>query len=79
MYINSLQEQKGAQDETGDTGPLTLNAFDLIILSQGLNLATLFDRGKVGMIRSVNSSSLFSCSLSFLYVIQFIAVIFKVY
>ena len=28
-------------------GPLILNAFDLIILSQGLNLATLFDRGKV--------------------------------
>lgn len=42
-----LQEQKDAQDGTGDTGPLTLNAFDLIILSQGLNLATLFDRGKV--------------------------------
>ncbi|KAJ9186915.1 hypothetical protein P3X46_002432 [Hevea brasiliensis] len=29
-----------------DTGPLILNAFDLIIQSQGLNLATLFDRGK---------------------------------
>ena len=28
-------------------GPLILNAFDLIVLSQGLNLATLFDRGKV--------------------------------
>ncbi|KAM7266419.1 hypothetical protein ACFE04_004316 [Oxalis oulophora] len=27
-----------------DMGPLILNAFDLIILSQGLNLATLFDR-----------------------------------
>uniref|UniRef100_A0A1J3K4R9 non-specific serine/threonine protein kinase n=1 Tax=Noccaea caerulescens TaxID=107243 RepID=A0A1J3K4R9_NOCCA len=43
------EEQKGAHDETGDTGPLTLNAFDLIILSQGLNLATLFDRGKDSM------------------------------
>ncbi|XVF64935.1 hypothetical protein PTKIN_Ptkin09bG0206400 [Pterospermum kingtungense] len=32
-----------------DTGPLILNAFDLIILSQGLNLATLFDRGKDSM------------------------------
>ncbi|KAF2324172.1 hypothetical protein GH714_009208 [Hevea brasiliensis] len=30
-----------------DTGPLILNAFDLIIQSQGLNLATLFDRGKM--------------------------------
>ncbi|GAB4839464.1 CBL-interacting serine/threonine-protein kinase 8 [Ancistrocladus abbreviatus] len=29
-----------------DAGPLTLNAFDLIILSQGLNLAALFDRGQ---------------------------------
>jgi len=28
-------------------GPLTLNAFDMIMLSQGLNLATLFDRGEV--------------------------------
>nr|KJB64073.1 hypothetical protein B456_010G032200 [Gossypium raimondii] len=32
-----------------DMGPLSLNAFDLIILSQGLNLATLFDRGKDNM------------------------------
>lgn len=30
-----------------DMGPLVLNAFDLIILSQGLNLSSLFDRGKV--------------------------------
>ncbi|GFS44106.1 CBL-interacting protein kinase 8 [Actinidia rufa] len=27
-------------------GPLTLNAFDLIILSEGLNLSSLFDRGQ---------------------------------
>jgi serine/threonine protein kinase len=27
-----------------EAGPLTLNAFDLIILSRGLNLAALFDR-----------------------------------
>ncbi|CAN8325770.1 unnamed protein product [Cochlearia groenlandica] len=44
------EEQKDAHDGTGDTGPLTLNAFDLIILSPGLNLATLFDRGKDSMI-----------------------------
>lgn len=43
------EERKEAQVGTGDTGPLTLNAFDLIILSQGLNLATLFDRGKDSM------------------------------
>lgn len=29
-----------------DMGPLILNAFDLIILSQGLNLSSLFDRGQ---------------------------------
>ncbi|CAN6678864.1 unnamed protein product [Malus baccata var. baccata] len=32
-----------------DMSPLVLNAFDLIILSQGLNLATMFDRGKDSM------------------------------
>ncbi|KAM1427765.1 hypothetical protein COP1_019943 [Malus domestica] len=32
-----------------DMGPLVLNAFDLIILSQGLNIATMFDRGKDSM------------------------------
>jgi hypothetical protein len=31
--------------------PLILNAFDLIILSQGLNLAALFDRGQVWIIK----------------------------
>lgn len=30
-----------------DMGPLDLNAFDLIILSQGLNLSALFDRREV--------------------------------
>lgn len=41
-------EEQNADEQCGneDTGPLILNAFDLIILSQGLNLATLFDRGK---------------------------------
>uniref|UniRef100_A0A1D1YW05 non-specific serine/threonine protein kinase n=2 Tax=Anthurium amnicola TaxID=1678845 RepID=A0A1D1YW05_9ARAE len=29
-----------------DLGPLVLNAFDLIILSQGLNLSSLFNRGQ---------------------------------
>uniref|UniRef100_A0ACD5VR00 Uncharacterized protein n=2 Tax=Avena sativa TaxID=4498 RepID=A0ACD5VR00_AVESA len=32
-----------------EAGPLMLNAFDLIILSQGLNLAALFDRRQVFM------------------------------
>ncbi|KAJ4833219.1 CBL-interacting serine/threonine-protein kinase 8 [Turnera subulata] len=41
-------EEQRADEQCGneDMGPLNLNAFDLIILSQGLNLATLFDRGK---------------------------------
>lgn len=34
------------QSGNDDMGPLILNAFDLIILSQGLNLATLFDRSQ---------------------------------
>ncbi|OMP12193.1 hypothetical protein CCACVL1_00079 [Corchorus capsularis] len=44
------EEEKGnEQPGNEDMGPLILNAFDLIILSQGLNLATLFDRGKDNM------------------------------
>ena len=48
MIILLLKEQtSGQQCENEDMGPLMLNAFDLIILSQGLNLSTLFDRGQV--------------------------------
>ncbi|KAL9681278.1 hypothetical protein QQ045_013060 [Rhodiola kirilowii] len=41
-------EEQQAEEPCGneDACPLNLNAFDLIILSQGLNLASLFDRGK---------------------------------
>ncbi|KAJ4701510.1 Non-specific serine/threonine protein kinase [Melia azedarach] len=41
-------EEGQANEQCGneDMGPLNLNAFDLIILSQGLNLSTLFDRGQ---------------------------------
>ncbi|KAH9756067.1 CBL-interacting serine/threonine-protein kinase 8 [Citrus sinensis] len=39
-------EPNNEQCGTEDMGPLNLNAFDLIILSQGLNLSTLFDRGE---------------------------------
>ncbi|KAG8632775.1 CBL-interacting serine/threonine-protein kinase 8 [Manihot esculenta] len=48
--FNDPEEQK-TDEQCGneDTGPLILNAFDMIILSQGLNLATLFDRGKDSM------------------------------
>ncbi|KAB2076310.1 hypothetical protein CXB51_015217 [Gossypium anomalum] len=44
------KEERGNEPSGNeDMGPLSLNAFDLIILSQGLNLATLFDRGKDNM------------------------------
>ncbi|XP_075516802.1 CBL-interacting serine/threonine-protein kinase 8-like isoform X1 [Primulina tabacum] len=40
------EELPTEQQSHEDMGPLTLNAFDMIILSQGLNLASLFDRRK---------------------------------
>ncbi|XP_009366377.2 LOW QUALITY PROTEIN: CBL-interacting serine/threonine-protein kinase 8 [Pyrus x bretschneideri] len=47
---DSEQEQRVIEHHGNeDMGPLVLNAFDLIILSQGLNLATMFDRGKDSM------------------------------
>lgn len=47
-YLFFLWEQQ-LNEESGneDMRPLILNAFDLIILSQGLNLSALFDRGQV--------------------------------
>ncbi|KAK2376222.1 CBL-interacting serine/threonine-protein kinase 8 [Trifolium repens] len=45
--FDSAEDQRdNPQCEIEDTGPLTLNAFDMIMLSQGLNLATIFDRGQ---------------------------------
>lgn len=35
------------QSETKEGGPLMMNAFEMITLSQGLNLSVLFDRGQV--------------------------------
>ncbi|KAL0366341.1 UNVERIFIED_CONTAM: CBL-interacting serine/threonine-protein kinase [Sesamum radiatum] len=40
------EELPTEQCGSDDMGPLVLNAFDLIILSQGLNLSALFDRRK---------------------------------
>ncbi|XP_029124842.1 CBL-interacting serine/threonine-protein kinase 8 isoform X2 [Cajanus cajan] len=45
-FDNVEDQRTNHQCENDDMGPLTLNAFDMIILSQGLNLATLFDRGQ---------------------------------
>ncbi|CAJ2652255.1 CBL-interacting serine/threonine-protein kinase 8 [Trifolium pratense] len=45
--FDSAEDQgDNPQCEIEDTGPLILNAFDMIMLSQGLNLATIFDRGQ---------------------------------
>ncbi|KAM5575220.1 CBL-interacting serine/threonine-protein kinase 8-like [Rosa sericea] len=45
--FDETEEQRDTEHQSNeDMGPLVLNAFDLIILSQGLNLATMFDRGK---------------------------------
>lgn len=43
-----LQDQQAdEQHGSEDMGPLILSAFDLIILSQGLNLSAMFNRGQV--------------------------------
>ncbi|KAL5102501.1 hypothetical protein RYX36_006828 [Vicia faba] len=45
--FDSVEDQRdNPQCEVEDTGPLVLNAFDMIMLSQGLNLASIFDRGQ---------------------------------
>ncbi|XP_050378849.1 CBL-interacting serine/threonine-protein kinase 8-like [Argentina anserina] len=45
--FDETEEQRDTEHQgSEDMGPLVLNAFDLIILSQGLNLASIFDRGK---------------------------------
>lgn len=45
VFDDPEEEQSKEQGANEDIGPLVLNAFDLIILSQGLNLSALFDRG----------------------------------
>lgn len=45
-FDSAEDEADNPQCEIVDTGPLILNAFDMIMLSQGLNLATIFDRGQ---------------------------------
>ena len=46
FYLKKTEE---ASEQSGNTAmdPLVLNAFDLIILSQGLNLSALFSREQV--------------------------------
>ena len=48
LIIVGLQENYvSEQSENKDTGPLIMNAFEMITLSQGLNLSALFDRRQV--------------------------------
>ncbi|GMN40200.1 hypothetical protein TIFTF001_009435 [Ficus carica] len=49
VFDDPEEQTATEQFRNEDMGPLILNAFDLIILSQGLNLATLFDRGQDSM------------------------------
>ncbi|KAH7650937.1 Non-specific serine/threonine protein kinase protein [Dioscorea alata] len=44
VFEDSEDGQVNTQAGNEEFGPLSLNAFDLIILSQGLNLSALFDR-----------------------------------
>ncbi|KAL6184517.1 hypothetical protein ACLB2K_045918 [Fragaria x ananassa] len=46
VFDETEEERDSEHQGSEDMGPLVLNAFDLIILSQGLNLASMFDRGK---------------------------------
>ncbi|CAA6667538.1 unnamed protein product [Spirodela intermedia] len=48
--FNDPEDQQGnGKVENGNAGPLILNAFDLIVLSEGLNLSAMFDRGQDGV------------------------------
>ncbi|KAJ4963355.1 hypothetical protein NE237_023294 [Protea cynaroides] len=44
VFDNPEEQQINEKSGKDDIGPLVLNAFDLIVLSQGLNLSALFDR-----------------------------------
>ncbi|XP_057434875.1 CBL-interacting serine/threonine-protein kinase 8-like [Lotus japonicus] len=49
VFDDAEEQRANQQCDHEDMGPLMLNAFDLIILSQGLNLAAIFDRGQDSM------------------------------
>ncbi|GLT79945.1 hypothetical protein SLA2020_514100 [Shorea laevis] len=46
IFDDPEEQCANEQSRNNDMGPLILNAFDLIIQSQGLNLASLFDKGQ---------------------------------
>lgn len=66
---NILQDQFVTEkSQSKEYGPMIMNAFEMITLSQGLNLSALFDRRQVCMnifnLRDIPSDMLFSCSFS---------------
>lgn len=46
-YFFRLQDQYVSEQVNDPNGPLIMNAFEMITLSQGLNLSALFDRRQV--------------------------------
>ncbi|XP_028107142.1 CBL-interacting serine/threonine-protein kinase 24-like [Camellia sinensis] len=49
--FHDMEEQHVTeQSENNDSGPLIMNAFEMITLSQGLNLSALFDRRQVQLL-----------------------------
>jgi len=56
-----VQEQFVKEQEVKDDGPSLMNAFELISLSQGLNLSALFDRRQVCSIYMLGFLFTYSC------------------
>lgn len=55
-FGNFLQEQYISEVEGASGGPLIMNAFEMIALSQGLNLSALFDRRQVDFVSTRRAS-----------------------
>lgn len=56
-FGNFLQEQYISEQVEGAAGgPLIMNAFEMIALSQGLNLSALFDRRQVDFVSTRRAS-----------------------
>ncbi|KAF5468187.1 hypothetical protein F2P56_012362 [Juglans regia] len=47
--FDDIEENYVAEQSENYGGPLIMNAFEMITLSQGLNLSALFDRRQVGL------------------------------
>lgn len=47
FYLKMQDKYVNEESRNDDDGPLIMNAFEMITLSQGLNLSALFDRRQV--------------------------------